>query len=33
VQSRIGVISLCRDVSTSEPNFFIAAMVWTTFVA
>ena len=33
VQSRIGVISLCRVVSTSEPNFFIAAMEWNTFAA
>jgi hypothetical protein len=33
VESRIGVISLCRVVSTSEPNFFIAAMVSNTFAA
>jgi hypothetical protein len=33
VQSRIGVISQCRVVSTSEPNFFIVAMAWNTFAA
>lgn len=32
-QSRIGVISLCRVVSTSEPNSFTGETGWTIFDA